>query len=48
MNLKNQIKINIVFELDSNYILRVRITIPECNELKEIALGLFEKKICVN
>lgn len=42
--INQQIKINIVFELDSNYILRVRVTIPECSELKEIALGLFEKK----
>lgn len=42
--INQQIKINIVFELDSNYILTIRISIPECNELKEIVLGLFEKK----
>jgi hypothetical protein len=41
--LNKQIKVNIVFELDSNYTLKVRIAIPECNQLKEINIGAFQK-----
>ena len=41
--LNKQINIKIAFELDSNYILKVRIAIPDCNELKEINIGSFEK-----
>ena len=38
-----QIKLNMKFELDSYYILKVKVDIPECNQMKEITIGRLEK-----
>ena len=43
--INKQVKVNVVFELDSNYFLKVRVSIPECNELKEINIGTFQRNV---
>ena len=41
--INKQIEIKINFELDTYYILKVKVHIPECNQMKETIIGRIEK-----